>query len=225
MKKSFFMNGSDTVLPTAPSRALRTLAQGAVAAWGTQSREPFSPARETGVSAVAVLAAASPGAGRAVSPAASRRRGLMTTESSVLPTEEQAKSGPTGATPKPPRTRRQTRKQFRQALFGLVYLAGIALGTLLLGGIVLHALVPTRQIDMFAALHNHIVLGVLLGLVTLWLLPPYPWAAPQPSTEPQVPAQSAGETEGDGASSATALSQYGAGSRLTGSPVQEGATV
>lgn len=58
--KSFFMNGSDTVLPTAPSRALRTLAQGAVTSWGTQPREPSSPAGETGVSAVAVLATGSP---------------------------------------------------------------------------------------------------------------------------------------------------------------------
>lgn len=146
----------------------------------------------------------------------------MTAESSVLPTEEQAKSDLIVANAKRPRKRHQTWKQFRQALFGLVCLTGIALGTLLLGGIVLHALVPTRHIDMFAALHNHIVLGVLLGLVALWLLPPYPWSVLQQSTEPKVPAQSAGETEVDGISDVADLSRCWAGLRLAGPKVQEG---
>lgn len=103
---------------------------------------------------------------------------------------------------------------------GLVYVPAIALGTLLLGGVLLHALVPSRAIDIFifAALHNGIVLGVLLGLVALWLLPPYPWAAPQASTEPREPARVAGETRGGGARNATDPSQYRAGSRLAGHP-------
>lgn len=54
LKKSFFMNGSDTVLPTAQVRALHALAAGALTTSETRSREPSGPAGETGVSAVAV---------------------------------------------------------------------------------------------------------------------------------------------------------------------------
>lgn len=124
--------------------------------------------------------------------------------------------------PKAPRTRRRTWKQFGLAFAGLVYLAAVALGTMLLGGVALHTLVPKRHIDMFAVLHNHIVLGVLLGLVVLWLLPPYPWAKQQPSAGAGEPVQSAGETEVGGDSNVTDLGQYRAGSRLTGRRVAEG---
>lgn len=134
----------------------------------------------------------------------------MTTEVVGLRSPEQGATTtpaePRTKSPEPPRTPRRTRKQFGVALLTLAYVAAIVLGTLLVGGIVLHALVPSRHIDMFAALHNLVVVGVLLGLVALWLLPPYPWAAPQPSTEPQEPAQPAGETEG-GDTNVTDLSQ------------------
>lgn len=134
----------------------------------------------------------------------------------ILPAErERAKAA------KPPRARRRTWKQFGVALGALAYVFGVALGTLLLGGLVVHALLPHRRIDMFAALHNHIVLGVLLGLGALWLLPPYPWAKPPPPTENREPAQSAGETEAGGAIVAD-LSQYRAGTRLAGPRAQEG---
>jgi hypothetical protein len=97
---------------------------------------------------------------------------------------------------KPPRTRRRTWKQFSLALLVLAYVLGIAIGTLLLGGLVLHALVPHRVIDIFAALHNEIVTGVLLGLLALWLLPPYPWAAPQPPIESRTSARAVAEPKG-----------------------------
>ena len=137
----------------------------------------------------------------------------MTTQPVVtLPGERRKKAKPA----KPPRTRRRTWKQFGLALSGLAYLAAVAFGTMLLGGGVVHHLVPTRHVDMFAALHNHIVLGVLLGLSVLWLMPPYPWAQQEPSTESQDPAQSAGEAEGGGATSVTDLWEYRAGPRLAG---------
>lgn len=107
------------------------------------------------------------------------------------------------------------------ALLMLTYVAAIVLGTLLVGGVVLHALVPKRHIDMFAALHNLVLVGVLLGLVALWLLPPYPWAAPQPSAEPQEPVQSAGETEG-GDTDVTDLSQSVSGRSSSRRPMGAG---
>ena len=68
---------------------------------------------------------------------------------------------------------------------------GAALGVIPVGDVVLHALVPSRHVDIFAALHSRIVVGILLGLSVLWLLPPYPWAKPRPSAESRQPAQSA----------------------------------
>lgn len=82
---------------------------------------------------------------------------------------------------KPQRTRRLTWQQFGLAALTLAYVLGIALGTLLVGGLVLHALLPNRSFDIFSAVHNDIALGVLLALVALWLMPPYPWAAAWPS--------------------------------------------
>ena len=98
------------------------------------------------------------------------------------PVNGEATSGKARRRPaKLPRTRRRTRQQFGLATLTLAYVVGIAVGTLLVGGVVLHALLPNRSFDIFAALHNDIVLGVLLALLALWLLPPYPWAAAWPS--------------------------------------------
>ena len=61
---------------------------------------------------------------------------------------------------------------------------GIALAVMLVGGAVIHAVSPRRHVDVFAALHHLLVVGILLGLSVLWLLPPHPWArrllAPEP---------------------------------------------
>lgn len=120
--------------------------------------------------------------------------------------------------PKPPRTRRRTWSQFGLASLGLAYVLGIALATLLVGGLVLHALVPNRSFDVFAALHNDIVLGVLLALASLWLLPPYPWAARPAQTEARQPAPAAGGAIGGGGI-VVGPSQYPTGSRLAGHPL------
>lgn len=112
---------------------------------------------------------------------------------------------------KPPRTRRRTWIQFGLASLGLALVLGMALGTMVLGGLVLHALIPDKAFDIFAALHNEVVLGVLLGLVVLWLLPPYPWAKPWSPTGSRASAQVADETKGGGAGNATNLGQYWVG--------------
>lgn len=117
--------------------------------------------------------------------------------------------------PKPIRTRRRTWSQFGLASLGLAYVLGIALGTLLIGGLMLHALVPNRSFDVFAALHNDIVLGVLLALASLWLLPPYPWAAPRPKTDLRGPAEVASEANG-GRGIVADLRQCQAGSSFAG---------
>jgi hypothetical protein len=107
----------------------------------------------------------------------------MTLEGMSVPrTLGEAESGKgRGRSAKLPRTRRRTWQQFGLATLTLAYVLGIAVATLVLGGVVLHALVPNRSFDIFAAVHNDIVLGVLLALLALWLLPPYPWAASWPS--------------------------------------------
>ena len=67
----------------------------------------------------------------------------------------------------------------------LVAFYGIALAVMLVGGAVIHAVSPRRHVDVFAALHHLLVVGILLGLSVLWLLPPHPWArrllAPEPA--------------------------------------------
>ena len=72
---------------------------------------------------------------------------------------------------------RLTRRQgFLLALGSLAIIYGLALGVMLLGGVVVHAISPARHIDIFAALHHWWVVGPLLGIAVLWLVPPYPWA-------------------------------------------------
>lgn len=62
------------------------------------------------------------------------------------------------------------------ALGGLVVVLGIALGVMTGVGAVLHAVIPRRHFDVYAVLHNQLVLLCLLCLSILWLLPPHPWA-------------------------------------------------
>jgi hypothetical protein len=90
----------------------------------------------------------------------------------------------------------------------LLYVLGVAVGTLLVGGVVLHAISPSRTFDIFYALHQQFVVGTLLGLSIFWLLPPHPWVNESEDSEVREPVKSAGETEGGGVSNVTALAEY-----------------
>ena len=85
----------------------------------------------------------------------------------------------------------------------LVLVFGFGILVMLAGGAVIHAVKPTRHLDIFAAFHNQWVVGVLLGIAVLWLLPPHPWVkrlvAP---SSPEQPAE-AGRTEDGGGGAST----------------------
>ena len=87
------------------------------------------------------------------------------------------------------------RQSYLLALGSLVLVYGLGILVMLAGGVVIHAIKPTRHVDIFAAFHNQWVAGALLGIAVLWLLPPHPWAkraiAPLPQEQP---AESAGGT-------------------------------
>lgn len=84
------------------------------------------------------------------------------------------------------------------AVGSLVLVFGLGLLVMLAGGAVVHGLKPTRQIDIFAALHNQWVVGVLLGITVLWLLPPHPWVKRVVAPSSQEQPVQAGGTEDDG---------------------------
>jgi hypothetical protein len=62
------------------------------------------------------------------------------------------------------------------ALLSLVLVAAVALGSMVGAAAVLHFISPAKQFNGFHALHEPVVVEVLLGLAILWLLPPHPWA-------------------------------------------------
>jgi hypothetical protein len=62
------------------------------------------------------------------------------------------------------------------AIFSLVFVLAVALGSMLASAAILHAASPDRRFDAFHALHEPLVVGLLFGLGVLWLLPPHPWA-------------------------------------------------
>ena len=86
----------------------------------------------------------------------------------------------------------------------LAVVAGVGLGLMIAGGVVIHAFKPTRHVDIFAAVHNMWVVGVLLAIAVLWLLPPHPWAkrATVPRSQ-EHPAKTAGRTEDGGGGAST----------------------
>jgi hypothetical protein len=94
------------------------------------------------------------------------------------------------------------------ALVAFVYVLGVAALTLMLGGVVLHAISPTRTFDIFYALHQQYVVGILLGLAIFWVLPPHPWVKQPEDEQDQEPAQHAGETGVGDRSNVTDLSDY-----------------
>jgi hypothetical protein len=68
------------------------------------------------------------------------------------------------------------------ALFGLVVVGGFALAAMLGVAALLHHLNPTRQFNKFHALHEPLVLGLLLAVSVVFVLPPHPWSGkPQSS--------------------------------------------
>jgi hypothetical protein len=89
------------------------------------------------------------------------------------------------------------------ALGSLVLVFGLAILVMLAGGAVIHAVKPTRHVDIFAALHNQWVVGILLGIAALWLLPPHPWAKRLIALPSQEQPAEAGRTEDGGGGAST----------------------
>lgn len=81
------------------------------------------------------------------------------------------------------------------ALVGLVFVLGVAVGEMAIGGSLIHAFIdPARRFDVFSALHDQLVMGCLMGVSLLWLLPPHPWAKRLvEATDRAGPADSAGK--------------------------------
>jgi hypothetical protein len=71
------------------------------------------------------------------------------------------------------------------AVVSLVFVAVVALGSMLGSAALLHLISPSRHFDIFRALHEPGVVGVLIGLAVLWLLPPHPWAVKPEASEPK----------------------------------------
>jgi hypothetical protein len=95
------------------------------------------------------------------------------------------------------------------ALVGLVFVIGIAIGEMALGGVVIHALNPDKSFDIYYALHQQLVVGSLIGMSLLWLCPPHPWAKRLvEATDREQPADRAGEAGAGGPGTVTALSHY-----------------
>ena len=96
------------------------------------------------------------------------------------------------------------------ALGTLVLVFGLGILVMLAGGLVIHAVKPTRHVDIFAAFHNQWVVGILLGIAVLWLLPPHPWAKRLVAPSSQEQPVKAGRTE-DGGGGAFTVQDEGPG--------------
>ncbi len=103
---------------------------------------------------------------------------------------------------------RLTRWQsFGLAAGSLVLVYGLGILVMLGGGAVIHALKPTRHVDIFAALHDQWVVGILLGIAVLWLLPPHPWAKRLVAPSSQEQPAEAGRSEDGGGGASTVQSE------------------
>jgi len=71
------------------------------------------------------------------------------------------------------------------AIISLVFVSGVALGSMVSSTAILRLLTPDRRFDTFRALHEPLVVGLLFGLAVLWLLPPHPWAVKPAPNEPK----------------------------------------
>lgn len=68
---------------------------------------------------------------------------------------------------------------WKGTLFAALLLAAfyaVALGVLVGGGAIVHAVSPKRHMDVFALFHNPLVVAIVLGVSVLFLIPPHPWA-------------------------------------------------
>ena len=81
------------------------------------------------------------------------------------------------------------------ALASLILVAAVAVVTMLGAAALVEHLVPSRHFDVFHAVHEPLVLGLLVGLSVLWLLPPHPWARSAKELTDHSPATSAGPTK------------------------------
>jgi hypothetical protein len=61
------------------------------------------------------------------------------------------------------------------ALLSLVMVGAVALGVMVVTATAMRLISPSRRFDLFRAFHEPLVVGVLFGLVVLWVLPPHPW--------------------------------------------------
>ena len=123
--------------------------------------------------------------------------------------------------PEASRPRLSRWQSFGLAVGSLVLVYGLALVVMLAGGAVLRALDPTRHVDLFAALHDRWVVGVLLGIALLWLLPPYPWAKRAAAAGSQEQPAHAGRAEDGGGGASTVQLEVpgpGAAPRSSGGP-------
>ena len=115
---------------------------------------------------------------------------------------------PVTAPPAPGRAAKAEARLSRWQSFGLavgslVLVFGLGLVGMLAGGAVIHAMKPTRHVDIFASLHNRWVVGALLGITVLWLLPPHPWAKRVAASGSQEQPAQAGRTEDGGGGAST----------------------
>lgn len=112
-------------------------------------------------------------------------------------------------------------QSFLIALGSLVLIYGLGLVVMLVGGVIMHEVVPKRHVDIFAAFHITWIVGVLLGVTVLWLLPPHPWARRAVAPLPQEqPAAIAGGTE-DGGGGASTVQFEGSGPGTVHRPREE----
>ena len=83
------------------------------------------------------------------------------------------------------------------ALGSLIVAYGVALGSMYAIGSIVHAIDPSRRLDILYVFHNRIAVLVLIGLAVLWLLPPYPSAIRKVEMRTSDRSHTPGSTESD----------------------------
>ncbi len=93
----------------------------------------------------------------------------------TVPSRHRSRRSRTAHTPQASEERMGFFASTALAIVSLVFIAAVALGSLLSSAAILHLVSPDRHIDDFRALHEPLAVGLLCGLGVLWLLPPHPW--------------------------------------------------
>lgn len=151
---------------------------------GASTLSQLGPSRETGEvggwrSAPTSVVAGAPTPAGTGSPATAPGRPETADAMTNVACEEAGEAAlpTTEAQPAVVEVRRRKRWQgFLVAVGSLVAIFGVALGVMVAGEVIGRAFDPRSRVDIFAAAHNHWVVGVVLAITVLWLLPPYPWA-------------------------------------------------